>query len=376
MMAVGVSTSRPGRVGRVADLTSPCRSGGWRGRPSPARPNARGTASRSCAYGYGARLGRARYSGPARDRRRAEPPQPAAARPHEACHDERLDVPHALARSLQGGIPVVLAPCVTWPTRSRARVTSRALVALDARRSRCCASPSSSRRAHGRDAPALVTLVLEDARDARAWLGEAAAPPVTHEDQPELRAIAAARGASSPARRPRVAEAAVAEAFPDSPSPAQASPARGRRLGAARGRPAAGCWAAHWTRPLETDITLPIGELSRVAALAVCTPAGFHASRSRSAATSRRPRRARRGRRARRASGWTPTPASRRATLAPSTASPPTVWCWNASSSPARATTWGMAEVAARRPCPSWRTNRFGAPTISSACARRARRTA
>jgi L-alanine-DL-glutamate epimerase-like enolase superfamily enzyme len=123
---------------------------------------------------------------------------------------------------------------------------------------------------------ALVTLELQDGEGRRArGLGEAAAlPPVTREDQPDLlRAVSAAR--------PRLvgmtlvdlnaAGAALADALPDAPV-------------ALAG--VAGALADAWARlegvplyvllggavaplPLETDITLPIGEPSRVAALAV-----------------------------------------------------------------------------------------------------------
>jgi L-alanine-DL-glutamate epimerase-like enolase superfamily enzyme len=123
---------------------------------------------------------------------------------------------------------------------------------------------------------ALVTLELEDGEGRRArGLGEAAAlPPVTREDQPDLlRAIAAARARLVGVALPELgaADAALAAALPGAPV-------------ALAG--VAGALADAWARlvcvplhallgsagapaSLESDITLPIGEPARVAALAV-----------------------------------------------------------------------------------------------------------
>jgi L-Ala-D/L-Glu epimerase len=123
---------------------------------------------------------------------------------------------------------------------------------------------------------ALVTVTLEDARGRRTTgLGEAAAlPPVTHEDQPQLLALfagARARLLGASVSDPTAAEALVAAALPESVvARAGVSAAIADALARLRGVPLfALLGGAAAAGPLETDITLPIGEAGYVAGLAV-----------------------------------------------------------------------------------------------------------
>jgi L-alanine-DL-glutamate epimerase-like enolase superfamily enzyme len=130
---------------------------------------------------------------------------------------------------------------------------------------------------------ALVTVTLEDGSGRRATgLGEAAAlPPVTHEDQPELlRLLGAARAALVGAPLPELAagEAVAAEALPGSPvARAGVSGAIADAWARLAGVPLfVALGGASPPPPLDTDITLPIGEARHVAGLAVSyRAAGF-----------------------------------------------------------------------------------------------------